>query len=122
MARETCQGLPDRPCPWLKCDNTVHNTIFDLFLCYDCEKIRVEAKQRPYEQVVDAAVAKNTAVTVTTRSNPIHHNDIAAVNSNCVDVGNVGNVEVGNVPYDTVTLPSSASHPLIMLFLSHAQT
>lgn len=35
-----CQGLPDRPCPKLRCDNTVHNTIYDLFLCYDCERMR----------------------------------------------------------------------------------
>jgi len=23
-----CQDLPDRPCPWLRCDATVHNTIY----------------------------------------------------------------------------------------------
>jgi len=39
-----CQGLPDRPFPWLRCDATVHNTIYDLFLCNNCEKIRDEAK------------------------------------------------------------------------------
>lgn len=38
-----CQGLPDRPCPWLQCDATVHNTIYDLFLCKKCEKTRDDA-------------------------------------------------------------------------------
>lgn len=43
MAAVPCQGLPDRPCPRLRCDATVRNTIYDLFLCRDCEKIRDES-------------------------------------------------------------------------------
>jgi hypothetical protein len=56
-----CQGLPDRPCPWSRCDDTVHNTIYDLFLCNNCEKTRDEAK-------TDAAT-KTTVVDVNTAAN-----------------------------------------------------
>ena len=42
MAAVPCEGLPDRPCPKLRCDSTVHYTIFDLFLCHYCERIRGE--------------------------------------------------------------------------------
>jgi hypothetical protein len=31
-------------CPLLRCDKTVRNTIYDLFLCHDCERIREEEK------------------------------------------------------------------------------
>jgi hypothetical protein len=41
-----CQGLPDRPCPRLRCDDTVHNTIYDLFLCDDCERAREIASKK----------------------------------------------------------------------------
>jgi len=54
-----CQGLPDRPCPWLRCDATVHNTIYDLFLCNKCEKIRDEAKTSTATTVVEANTAAN---------------------------------------------------------------
>jgi len=39
-----CQGLPDRPCPWLRCDETVQNTTSDLFLCDGCERTRDKAR------------------------------------------------------------------------------
>lgn len=35
-----CQGLPDGPCPESRCDGTVHNTTYDLFLCSQCEQKR----------------------------------------------------------------------------------
>lgn len=35
-----CQGLPDGQCPSMRCDSSVHNTIYDLFLCNDCERSR----------------------------------------------------------------------------------
>jgi hypothetical protein len=56
-----CQGLPDRPCLWLRCDTSVHDTIYDLFLCNKCEKTRDEAKT--------GAVTKSTAVDVDTANN-----------------------------------------------------
>lgn len=39
-----CEGLPSGPCPSSRCDNTVHNTIYDLFLCASCDKARAEAE------------------------------------------------------------------------------
>ena len=39
-----CQGLPHKKCPLSRCDKTVRNTIYDLFLCHDCERIRDEEK------------------------------------------------------------------------------
>ena len=37
-----CEGLPNGPCPESRCDNTVRNTIYDLFLCASCDKVRSE--------------------------------------------------------------------------------
>ena len=54
-----CQGLPDRPCPWLRCDDTVHNTIYDLFLCNNCEKTRAEATTKT--SVFDDNTTANTS-------------------------------------------------------------
>ena len=42
---EPCQGLPDRPCPELCCDSTVHWTIYDLFLCNHCERTRERLRE-----------------------------------------------------------------------------
>jgi hypothetical protein len=42
MAALPCQGLPDRPCPWLRSGASVHYTIYDLFLCHKCESTREE--------------------------------------------------------------------------------
>jgi len=53
---------PDRPCLWLRCDATVHNTMYDLFLCTKCDKIRDEA-------VTGAAIKKTTEVDITTVAN-----------------------------------------------------
>ena len=39
-----CQGLPDGPCPQSRCDASVHNTIYDLFLCDHCERIRDQGR------------------------------------------------------------------------------
>lgn len=50
-----CQGLPDRPCPRLKCDDTVHNTIYDLFLCVECERMREQTNKKQ-----GSAVTKDT--------------------------------------------------------------
>jgi len=52
-----CQGLPDQPCPWLLCNATVHNTIYDLFLCNNCEKIRDEAKPGAATDIVISTTA-----------------------------------------------------------------
>ena len=35
-----CQGRPDGICPDNRNDDTVHNTIADLFLCHACEEYR----------------------------------------------------------------------------------
>jgi len=35
-----CQGRPDGKCPDNRNDNTVHNTVGDIFLCYACEEFR----------------------------------------------------------------------------------
>ena len=40
------QGLPYKPCPKMRCDNTVLNTIYDLFLCGDCERICDEERMK----------------------------------------------------------------------------
>lgn len=37
---ESCQGLPDGPCPKACRDRTVHWTVYDLFQCHYCERIR----------------------------------------------------------------------------------
>jgi hypothetical protein len=42
VASLPCQGLPNKKCPLLRCDATVRNTIYDLFLCRDCERIRIQ--------------------------------------------------------------------------------
>ena len=34
--------MPNGPCPESRCDNTVRNTIYDLFLCASCDKVRTE--------------------------------------------------------------------------------
>jgi hypothetical protein len=37
---ESCEGLPDGPCPKACRDRTVHWTIYDLFQCNHCERTR----------------------------------------------------------------------------------
>jgi len=46
MTSIPCQGLPDRPCPKMRCDSTVPYSIYDLFLCEYCERIRAKEKKR----------------------------------------------------------------------------
>lgn len=61
MAALACEGLPDRPCPRLRCDTSVHNTIYDLFLCNECERTRDEASKKSSERVTAAAAATEAA-------------------------------------------------------------
>lgn len=56
-----CQGLPDGPCPYLRCDASVHSTIYDLFLCNDCERMRDEASRADCDYVDVAATAAPNA-------------------------------------------------------------
>jgi hypothetical protein len=41
----SCQGLPNGPCPYDCCDHTVKFSIYDLFLCPRC--IRIRENQQP---------------------------------------------------------------------------
>jgi len=69
MATLPCQGLPDRPCPWLRCDVTVHNTIYDSFLCHNCELTRVKAEISKGAPTVaaDSMISDGTCSEVKTR-------------------------------------------------------
>jgi hypothetical protein len=70
---EHCQGLPDRPCPDSRYDATVKNTIYDLFLCRQCELKRDAAKLS-----TSTAVAGGSATVSATAADPLHATDSAA--------------------------------------------
>jgi capsid protein len=70
---ERCQGLPDRPCPDSRCDATVKNTIYDLFLCRQCELKRDAAKSS-----ASSAVTSDSATVGATAADPLHATDYAA--------------------------------------------
>ena len=70
---ERCQGLPDRPCPDSRCDATVKNTIYDLFLCRQCELKRDAAKTS-----ASSAVTGGSATVGATAADPQHVTDSAA--------------------------------------------
>ena len=70
---ERCQGLPDRPCPDSRCDATVKNTIYDLFLCRQCELKRDAAKSS-----ASSAVTVGSATVGATAADPQHVTDSAA--------------------------------------------
>ena len=42
----TCEGLPDRPCPKKDFDYKVRYTIYDLFLCEYCDRVRGEDENK----------------------------------------------------------------------------
>ena len=46
MAALPCEGMPDRPCPKMRCDSSVRYTTSDLFLCNYCECIRAEGEKK----------------------------------------------------------------------------
>lgn len=54
-----CQGIPDGPCPYGRCDESVKSTIYDLFLCPLCERARENVQVPPRaSEDADNATAK----------------------------------------------------------------
>lgn len=52
----TCEGTPEGPCPNSCCDETVHYSIYDVFVCPACEKVRADR-----ENVSRSDAAHNSA-------------------------------------------------------------
>lgn len=52
---ERCQGLPEGPCPNSRCDTSVRFTIYDLFLCRECELKRNVVKSTSVMATLPAA-------------------------------------------------------------------
>jgi hypothetical protein len=73
---ERCQGLSDRPCPDSRCDATVKYTIYDLFLCRQCELKRDAAESSTSS--APTAVTGGSATFGATAADPLQATDNSA--------------------------------------------
>jgi hypothetical protein len=58
----SCQGLPLGLCPDNRCDTTVRNTVYDLFLCpsYESARFKTEYSGCTASTIVEAAASAST--------------------------------------------------------------
>ena len=98
-----CQGRPNGKCPDNRNDNTVHNTIGDLFLCHACEEFRWPSVGAAVKAAKNTSSRKNLKPNVTntiiTRKTGKMAQTMAQASQAVKD--NADDVDLGAVPATT---------------------
>jgi hypothetical protein len=76
-----CEGRPNGPCPDNRNDNSVHNTIGDLFLCDSCEQYRYPLKKPAGGDEVASLSNRGPSCENDCDGAPGDNNNIAAVSA-----------------------------------------